>query len=148
MARLSIELPASFMFSTQITVRVTDLNYGNHVGNDSILSLMHEVRIRFYRHLGYRNELNIEGDIGQIVSDAAIVYKSEAFLGDTLDCNLAITDANKYGFDFVYLLSDKATGKEVARGKTGVVFFDYARRKVASTPPSFLSKLNQHRLGE
>lgn len=142
MARITVELPEAFLFETEIPVRVTDLNYGNHVGNDAILSIMHEIRIRFYRHLGYRNELNIEGDVGQIISDAAIVYKSESFLGDILVGKIAAADFNKYGFDFVYLITNQATGKEVARGKTGTVFFDYTKRKVTSVPSSFLSKIN------
>lgn len=141
MARLQIELPQTFLFETEFNVRVTDLNYGNHVGNDTILSYMHEIRIRFYRHLGYQSELNFEGDIGQIIADAAIVYKSESFLGDSLVGKLTVDDVSKYGFDFLYLIVNKDTGKEVARGKTGVVCFDYAKRKVASIPPSLLSKL-------
>lgn len=60
MARIAIELPTSYLFSTEIPVRVTNLNYGNHVGNDRILSIFHKARIRFYRKLGLKNELNFE----------------------------------------------------------------------------------------
>jgi len=142
MARIHIDLPETFLFETEITIRVSDLNYGNHVGNDNILSLLHEVRIRFYRHLGYKNELNVEGEVGQIVTDAAIVYKSEAFLGDILIGKIAVADFNKYGFDFVYQLINKITGKEVARAKTGTVYFDYSSRKIAMIPESFRTKLD------
>jgi acyl-CoA thioester hydrolase len=143
MSRLHIDLPETFSFETDLTVRVTDLNYGDHVGNDTILSYMHEIRIRFYRSVGLKNELNFEGDIGQIISDAAIIYKSESFLGDILIGKLAVTGFNKYGFDVLYLIVNKETGKEVARGKTGVVCFDYAKRKVASIPQSLLKKISQ-----
>jgi acyl-CoA thioester hydrolase len=143
MARLHIDLPENFLFETEFAVRVTDLNYGNHVGNDTILSYMHEIRVRFYQSLGYKNELNFEGDVGQIITDAAIVYKSESFLGDVLIGKISVSDFNKYGFDFLYLVINKETGKEVARGKTGVVCFDYAKRKVASVPATLLTKLNQ-----
>ncbi len=141
MSRLHIDLPETFLFETELTVRVTDLNYGNHVGNDTILSYMHEIRLRFYRSIGLKNELNFEGDIGQIISDAAIIYKSESFLGDVLIGKLAISDFNKYGFDMLYLIDNKQTGKEVARGKTGIVCFDYAKRKVASIPQALLSRI-------
>lgn len=143
MARIVIELPTTWLFTTEIPVRVTDLNYGNHVGNDSILGLMHEVRIQFYRSVGLKNELNFEGAVGQVISDAAIVYKSEAFLGDVLVGQIAAAEFNKYGFDLFYLLTNKATGKEVARGKTGIVCFDYDKRKVASIPESLRSKIQQ-----
>jgi acyl-CoA thioester hydrolase len=143
MARIVIELPITWLFTTEIQVRVTDLNYGNHVGNDNILGLMHEVRIQFYRSVGLKNELNFEGAVGQVISDAAIVYKSEAFLGDVLVGQIAAAEFNKYGFDLFYLLTNKTTGKEVARGKTGIVCFDYDKRKVASVPESLRSKIQQ-----
>jgi acyl-CoA thioester hydrolase len=141
MARIQIDLPAKFLFSTTIPVRATDLNYGGHVGNDTILTLIQEARVQFYRDLGYKNELNFEGDVGQIIADAAVVYKSESFLGDVLTFQIGISEFNKYGFDMVYLITNQQTGKEVARGKTGTVCFDYVKRKVVSVPQSLLDKL-------
>jgi acyl-CoA thioester hydrolase len=141
MARIQLELPSSFLFTTEIPVRVTDLNYGNHVGNDTILSLMQEARVQYYRQLGFNNELNFEGAVGQIIADAAVIYKSESFLGDVLVVEIGAMEFNKYGFDMIYRLTNKATGKEVARGKTGIVCFDYNKRKVASIPEVLLSKL-------
>lgn len=143
MARIELNLPPEFIFSTDLSVRVTDLNYGNHVGNDSILALMHEARLQLYRELGFKSELNFEGSIGQVISDAAIVYKAEAFYGDVLNCQIAAGDFNKYGFDLFYLLTNKATTKEVARGKTGIVCFDYDKRKIAPAPLNLIERLKQ-----
>jgi len=143
MARIHIELPQKFLYETEIPVRATDLNYGGHVGNDTILTLMQEARVLFYRSIGFTSELNLEGDVGQIVTDAALVYKSESFLGDVLIIKLGIIEFNKYGFDIAYLLINKETTKEVARGKTGIVCFDYAKRKVVSVPDTFLKQLQQ-----
>jgi acyl-CoA thioester hydrolase len=141
MPRIHIELPEKILFETEIAVRATDINYGGHVGNDTILTLMQEARVLFYRTIGFGSELNLEGDVGQIVTDAAIVYKSESFLGDVLIVKVAVAEFNKYGFDMVYQLVNKETGKEVARGKTGIVCFDYAKRKVTSVPEKFLQHL-------
>ena len=141
MARISIDLPQEFIFTTEINVRASDLNYGGHVGNDSILTLFQEARILFYRHMGFKNELNLEGSVGQLMSDAAVVYKSESFLGDELIIQIAVADFNKYGFDLLYKMSNKQNGKEVARGKTGIVCFDYDARKVARVPDVLLQKL-------
>ncbi len=141
MARIEIALPDKFIYATELRVRVTDLNYGNHVGNDNILSLMHEARMQFYRSLGFKNELSFEGPVGQVISDAAIVYKSEAFFGEVLVCEIAAADFNKYGFDLLYRITNKDSGKEVARGKTGIVCFDYDKRKVASAPAILTDKL-------
>jgi len=141
MPRLQLDLPEKFIFSTEITVRASDVNYGGHVGNDAILTLMQEARIVLYRQLGFTDELSFEGSVGQIISDAMILYKSESFLGDVLAIKIAVADFSKYGFDMLYLIGNKSTGKEVARGKTGIVCFDYERKKVASVPPILLEKL-------
>jgi acyl-CoA thioesterase FadM len=103
---------------------------------------MQEARTLFYRSMGFESEVKLEGSVGQIVSDALIVYKSESFLGDILKIQIAVTDFNKYGFDLVYLVTNKETGREVARGKTGIVCFDYEKRKVASVPTPLSAKFS------
>lgn len=141
MARLQLDLPASFIFSAELMVRTSDLNYGAHVGNDNMLQLMQEARVAFYRSKGFSSELNFEGSVGHLVADALVIYKAEAFLGDVLTIQLAVTDLNKYGFDMLYQVTNKATGKELARGKTGIVCFDYEKKKVAVVPISLRSIL-------
>ena len=63
MARVAIQLPDLFIYETDMVVRVSDLNYGNHVGNDSILTLMQEARTLFYRSRGFESEVKLEGSI-------------------------------------------------------------------------------------
>lgn len=142
MARMEIDLPDKFIYQTELAVRASDINYGGHVGNDAILSLIQEVRILFYRSLGIRDEVSIEGKVGQIITDASLIYKSESFLGDVLVFEIAISGYNKYGFDMYYQIFNKETGREVARGRTGILCFDYERRKVVSIPQTFLDKLH------
>ncbi|HZB13372.1 MAG TPA: thioesterase family protein [Chryseolinea sp.] len=141
MARVQLELPEKFSFVTELTVRASDLNYGNHVGHDRILTLMQEARISYYRTLGFKNELNFEGPVGQVIADVAVQYKSESFLADVLIIKIAVSDFSKYGFDMYFLIENKTTGKEIARGKTGIVCFDYDIRKVARIPEGLRQKL-------
>ena len=136
MPRIQINLPEKFLFTTELIVRASDLNYGNHVGHDSILTLMQEARINYYRSIGFKDELSFDGPVGQIIADAAVQYKSESFLGDILIVKIAVDDITKYGFDMLYQVENKSTGKEVARGKTGIVCFNYDLKKVASIPES------------
>lgn len=143
MARIQITLPETFIFTTELTIRASDLNYGAHVGNDSILTLMQEARIVFYRSLGFKDEISFEASVGQIIADAAIQYKSEAFLGDNLSIKIAVDEFSRFGFDMFYLLENTQTGKEVARGKTGIVCFDYEKRKIAAIPEILLHRLKR-----
>ena len=48
MARIRIDCPDNFSFSCQIPIRINDINYGGHVGNDSLLSLVLEILIVLY----------------------------------------------------------------------------------------------------
>ncbi len=134
MARIKLELPEVFIFSTALSVRVTDLNYGGHVGNDSILSIAQEARLRFIQYLGFKDEVSIVDTIGIVVADAAVVYKSEAFYHDELAIKIGVDDFNKYGFDMYYEITNAQSGNEVARVKTGIVCLDYESRKLALMP--------------
>jgi acyl-CoA thioester hydrolase len=135
MARIKIDLPEKFDFSTEIPLRISDINYGGHLGHDSVLSLTHEARVRLLRKYGF-TEMDIDGS-GLIVSDVAIVYRSEAFYGEILKIEIAICDFNKYGCDLIYKITEKETGREIARAKTGIVFFNYENRKVSLIPDKF-----------
>ena len=135
MARIKMEFPRSSVFSTEIDLRISDINYGGHLGHDSILSLTHEARVRFFIHYGF-SELDVDGP-GIVLSDVAIVYKSESFYGETMAVEIAVCDFTKYGCDLVYRLSEKETGRLVAIAKTGIVFMNYAERKVAPVPEKF-----------
>lgn len=135
MPRVQLDLPTKFVFSTNMPLRVSDINYGGHLGHDSVLTLTHEARVRFLAKHGL-TEMNVYGT-GLIISDAVIVYKSEAFWGEVVKIQIAISEFNKYGFDLIYRIAEKKTKREIARVKTGMVFFDYKKRKVARVPPKF-----------
>jgi acyl-CoA thioester hydrolase len=135
-ARIELNLPDDFSFSIDVRVRISDINYGNHLGNDALLSLVHEARLQFLQSRGF-SELDIDG-CGLILTDAVILYKSQGFHGDLLSILAAVDDFNKYGCDFFFKVIQKNSGKEVARAKTGIVFFDYNRQKMAPVPSTFL----------
>lgn len=135
MARIKIDLPEKFIFSTEIAVRIDDINYGGHLGNDSILSLIHEARLRFLKNFGY-SELEI-GGASLIMGDVAIVFKSEGFHEDIITIEVTANDFSNFGFDLFYKLTNKKTRKDIAYAKTGMVCFDYKNRKVMKVPEEF-----------
>ena len=131
MARTRIELPASFGFSTEISIRITDINYGGHVGNDSILSIIHEARMQFLKSLGLAEKTGNDRP-GLIMRDVAIEFKKEAFYGDVLLVQVAAVDVEKASYDIVYKLQRNQDTIAVAR--TGMVSFDYTKKRIASLP--------------
>ncbi|MCY7361571.1 MAG: thioesterase family protein [Ignavibacteria bacterium] len=142
MARIKIDLPEHFIFKCEIPIRISDINYGNHLGNDAVLSIMHEARLQFLKSINC-TELDLFG-ASLIQSDAAIIYKAEAHYGDILICEIAVDDITRVSFDLYYRLINKATQQEVAIAKTGMVCYDYNIKKVVSVPEGFVKsvKLN------
>jgi len=137
MPRVRVALPERFLYSTDIQVRIDDINYGGHLGNDAVLRLIHEARLRFFAHLGY-TELNIHG-CGILIADAAIEYRAQSFYGDILRIDLGLSDIGRKGCDLVYQLINRQNDTEVARIKTGIVFFDYESQRVVRIPQAFLA---------
>ena len=136
MARVKIDLPERVVFTCEIPVRITDVNYGGHVGNDSLLAFLHEARVQFLGHFGFSEQ--DAGGRGIIMADAVLVYKSEIFYGEILTIDVGLADVQRHGLDVTYKVSSK--GKEVARAKTGIVFFDYERRAISSMPEEFKTR--------
>jgi 4-hydroxybenzoyl-CoA thioesterase len=135
MARVKVHLPETLPFSTEIRIRITDINYGGHLGNDTLLSILQEARLEFLRSAGF-SEQDV-GGVGIIMVDAVVQYRAEVFYGDTLVVRVGLDDLQPGGCDVVYAVSNKASGREVARAKTGIAFFDYARRRVVPMPEAF-----------
>jgi len=135
MGRVKLDLPQEFIYFTEISVRIGDINYGGHMGNDSVLSIIHESRLRFLKNYGF-SELDA-GGAGIIMADSVIVYKNQSFHGDLLKVEVTVQDFNRCGCDIFYKLSLKESGKEIVRAKTGIVFFDYEINKVSAVPEKF-----------
>lgn len=130
MAKTSIELPHDFAFAANIPIRITDLNYGGHVGNDTILSLIHEARVQFLSSYGY-TEKDL-GGTGIIMSDVSIIFKSELFYRENVKASVAVGNITRASFDLFYKL--ETADRIVAHAKTGMVCFDYEKRKIAAIP--------------
>jgi YbgC/YbaW family acyl-CoA thioester hydrolase len=134
MARIKIDIPEKTIGIFTIPVRIADINYGNHVGNDAFVSIIHEARMQWLKQYDY-TELKIEG-IGLIMSDLAIEFKSESFYGDVVEVKLAAGDISRVSFELYYQLSAKRNDEIIllANAKTGMVCFDYDAKKVAAIP--------------
>ena len=140
--RIKLDEPQKYIFSTFIKIRVSDLNYGNHLSNDRLLSFAHQARVEWLDSLGF-SEMNFGGN-GIIMTDAAVIYKSEGHLNDELKIELGIADLSRSGFDIYYKIVNQRNNKELAMVKTGILSFDYSHKKVCSIQQEVLEKIQQH----
>lgn len=140
MARIQIELPEQLPFSTEVELYLSHMNYGGHLDNALLLTVVSETRVRFFRSLGY-SEQDVDG-VGIIIADAAVQYRSEAFHGEIMVVSMGAADFGSKGCDLLWRMNERSSRREVARGKTGIVFFDYATRKPAPVPDGFRARFD------
>lgn len=141
MARLDLTFPADqFYYSTTLTVRVTDINGANHLGNDSMISMISEARARFLFEFGIGETASGGRLPGIIVTDLATTYKAEAHARDQLLFEVGVMDFNKYGGDFTFRITRPSDNTLVALAKSGFVCFDYKSAKVVPMPEEFHRK--------
>lgn len=139
MARVKIDIPEKSIFQCSIPVRISDINYGQHLGNDALVSLLHEARVQWLHSLQY-TELSIES-VGLIMADLAVSYKSESFYGDLLQIYLYVGETSAVSFELIYEIKNQHQ-QLVALAKTGMVCFDYSIKKVTGLPGIFAKKLH------
>jgi len=129
-----------FPFHTELQVRVGDLNYGGHLGNDKFLLYFHEARVRYFQALGVT-----EADIGDGVSltqtEAYVAYKGEAFLGDVLSIGVHIDEFSRTRFRVNFSITRPRDEKLIATGHTVLAAFDYHSHKPQRIPESFKEKV-------
>lgn len=140
MARIFIDLPESFSFTTELPLYYTHINAAGHLDNAMLLSLVSEARLRYFTELGFKPGGTRE--LAVFTGDAAVQYLSEGFYGETMVVAMRARDFNRYGCDMAFRVSDKASGREVARGKIGLVFYDKQAGKVAPIPVAIREKLS------
>lgn len=134
-------MPAVFVFSTIVPIRITDINYGGHVGNHTILSILHEARIQFLKYYGY-TELDLNG-ISLIMRDVCIDFKKELFYGDNVIASVSVNEFSKVAFEMYYKLETKSQNQNIiiATARTGMVGYNYTNKRITAIPEPVRQKL-------
>lgn len=130
--RIKLEPRSLYSFHIDIKVRVTDLNYGGHLANDSLLSLVHEARVAFLSEHDW-TEANC-GGVSLILGDTAVVYQGEAFAGDILRFEVTAGEPTGRGFRLFYRISRSTDSAPIALVENGMVCFDYENSKTKRLP--------------
>lgn len=133
-----LDLPQEYSFNTIIPIRITDLNYGGHVGNDTVLTLFHEARMQILAHYG-ASEMNF-GGAGLIMRNVLIEFKKEIFYGDSIKVYVTVSNFSKVSFDVFYKMVKGIDEVIVATGKTGMVCYNYQSKKIVAVPGEMLKR--------
>ncbi len=141
---MNIKIPAiqKSIFSTRLTVRIQDINYGQHLGHDSLVSYLHECRVEWLRSLGY-TELEIDG-AGILITELAVNYMNQAYHADEMIIHIEVGQIKKASMQLIYQVRLLSKDIEIARAYTNMAFYDGKSRKIARIPDPFLESL-QHK---
>jgi len=123
--------------TTELAIRVSDLNYGAHLGYDRILTLAHEARVQIFSQWQV-TELNLgDGRTGLVAADAGVNYVGEGFLGDVLEVGTLAVEIGPVTFRLAHRFFNRKTGAGIAFAEIGFVAFDYDRRSPGRLPETF-----------
>ena len=127
-------------FATDLPVTMSDINYGGHLGHDSVLTLMHEARVSFLK-AHELSEMNVnDGDpaIGLIMSELQVQYLTESFHGDILRAEVLPFIPEGPRWFIAQRLVRVSDQREIARALIGMTFFCYQSKKVQRAPDSLM----------
>jgi acyl-CoA thioester hydrolase len=142
MPKVKLKKQDKYEFEYARILQVSDINYGGHLGNDSIVTIVHEARIDMLNKLGC-TELNLgDNRTGIIMADLAVNYLGQGYLLDKVTVFSHIDEITSASFRiFHYIVKDKAP---VALAETGIITYDYQAKSIASIPEIFLKKIEEH----
>lgn len=126
------------IYNTRLKVRISDINYGQHLGHDALISLLHEARLRFLNQLHY-SESDVEG-LSILVTSLHVNYLNEAFYGDELQIEIGVHQIIRASIDLIYRVY-KQPSVNIARAMTTITLFDKEKGRVAKIPAPFLKRL-------
>ena len=141
MPRIKLVEQTTYKFRCRLEVQPRDVNYGGHLGNDSLVSLVGTARARMFRIIGL-SELDLgDGRTGMVMTDLVVNYRSEGFLFDELLVETHPGELARTGFRLFHRVS--RDDKVIALLETGFAAFDYVSRKVAPLPQRFVEAVTE-----
>ena len=121
-------------------IRIDDINYGGHMGNDRALAFFNDARVRFLKYFGY-DELNIGEDTGIIIYEAHVKYQKEVVLHDEIAIDVWVSETEGLKWTLSYRAVRLTDNQVVFSGTTKMLCFNYTTRKVVPVPEEFLKKV-------
>jgi acyl-CoA thioester hydrolase len=134
------------MYISKYKVRISDINYGGHMGNERALVAFQQARIEWLETLGL-SELNIGEDRGLIQRRANVEYLREISLGDILNIKIYPVEIKGSYFVLGHEVNNQ-NGITVLTGNVTLGSFDYNNKKLAKIPNTLKEILENENFSE
>lgn len=146
MERVKLDFPAEAIIHRHpLTVRVTDMNYGRHLGHDALVSLLHEARIQAFAALDLQ-EWDMYGH-PSVVADLAVQYQSEARWPDALIIETAVPEPQGKALTIYQRIHKSDSQQLVATARVNQLLIDLATGRPAEVPEQVKQALAHARNG-
>lgn len=141
MPRVKLSDLSAYPYQIELGVRVTDINYGGHLGYDRLLGLAHEARIHLLEQLG-ASELDLgDGRTGVVAVDLQVLYQGLAFRGDRLRFEIGIAELRSTSFRLAHRVRRASDGGEIARLEICLAAYDAAAQRPTVLPEAFRARV-------
>lgn len=146
MERVKLDFPAEAVIHRHpLTVRVTDMNYGRHLGHDAVVSLLHEARIQAFAALDLP-EWDMHG-YPSVVADLAVQYHSEARWPDALLIETAVPEPQGKALIIYQRIYQADSEQLVATSRVNQLLIDLATGRPVEVPTQIKQALANARSG-
>lgn len=141
MERVKLDFPeADLRHQHPLTVRITDMNYGRHLGHDAVISLLHEARAQALQALGLS-----EADMGgypSVAADIAVQYQAEARFPDALVIDTAIPAPTGKAVTVYHRIRREADARVVATARINMMLIDLETGRPVAVPGEVCERLS------
>jgi len=126
----------TFRFHYPIEIRYADLDPQGHVNNARFLTYFEQARVQYLIHLGLFSKEQSFLEIGIIIAEAAITFKSPVYFGTQARVGARVSRLGTKSMTMEYEMTDKE-GLIYATGSTAIVTFDYKTHATIPIPATW-----------
>ncbi len=138
MPRVTLAEKPSYEHSHSMLIRATDINYGGHLGNETLLGLVHEARAHFLKAVNFITIIGGKQTVGLVAN-----YKAEGFAHEEVTVESQIDELGQKSFRLFHRIQ---RGEQViALVEMGMVAYSYSKRTPVHLPTEFLNGLQEYR---
>ena len=116
-----------------IEVRYGDLDPQGHLNNARYMTYFEQARVGYIQHLGLWDGRSFL-DLGVILANAQVTYLSAVRMDQQVRVGVRVTRLGGKSFAMEYSLEETPTQKELARGSTVLVTYDYHNAQPVPIP--------------
>jgi acyl-CoA thioester hydrolase len=127
------------MYSVDLQVRISDINYGGHLDFAKLIAMAGDARAQFF-HAKNIKDIN-ENGIGIITRSVQTNYLAQCFFNDILEFNISTEVVKKTRLILSFDVKNKGTKDPVAKILIELIFINYNNGKPVKIPEEYIIAL-------